>query len=477
VSADHPSAPAAPPAIAKPPAGFDDKPLPPPQPLSGHDRARHFFSGTTPSRDASERRATTAEFLRRNGETEPPFRDATLNLPMTMSPAPAPPAVEPRSAPPAPPPSPQALAPAAVADAIGPTPAPAPAPPAWLIQARGDRNLESQWAAERGADPIIAAPPRARWFGRSHFRSLVLVFLAFIAVGEAVLLLRRPAVPASPPAPTGMLVVDSDIPGAEVWIDNDRRGATPLTTQLSPGDHKVELRSGNDSRAIRANIKAGVHVWKYVEFESRPRSGSLRLASEPPGAQVFIDEKLAGISPLTVHDLAPGDHIVRFTSEVGQRQHRVRVRAGETSTVVAPLSEADAAGLGWLDVVAPIDLQVFQGRTSLGSTSGDPIPLAPGRHALDLSAPALEFRTTVDVEVKAGETSRIEVALPSGVIDVDAPDGSAVYVDGVHVGQAPLDSVTATIGRREIVVRRPDGRERRHSVLVTLGGPARVRAQ
>ena len=62
-----------------------------------------------------------------------------------------------------------------------------------------------------------------------------------------------------PEAPlTGQLAVQSDPPGAKVFVDGAERGVAPVTIpDLMPGDHKVELQSDGGSARHTVSVQAG----------------------------------------------------------------------------------------------------------------------------------------------------------------------------------------------------------------------------
>jgi hypothetical protein len=62
-----------------------------------------------------------------------------------------------------------------------------------------------------------------------------------------------------PEAPvTGQLAVQSDPPGAKVFVDGAERGVAPVTIpDLTPGDHKVELQSDGASARHTVSVQAG----------------------------------------------------------------------------------------------------------------------------------------------------------------------------------------------------------------------------
>jgi hypothetical protein len=75
---------------------------------------------------------------------------------------------------------------------------------------------------------------------------------------------------------------------------------------------------------------------------TRPAStsgtGALFVLSRPSGAQVFLDERLVGTTPLSLSDVAAGTHAVQITLPGHQRwTTAVSVRGGESARVAASL--------------------------------------------------------------------------------------------------------------------------------------------
>lgn len=66
--------------------------------------------------------------------------------------------------------------------------------------------------------------------------------------------------------------------------------------------------------------------------------GGLLVDSRPVGANVFVDNKLIGTTPLVFHTLAPGDHAVRLEREGYQHwSSSVKVVSGQRNRVTASL--------------------------------------------------------------------------------------------------------------------------------------------
>jgi hypothetical protein len=64
-----------------------------------------------------------------------------------------------------------------------------------------------------------------------------------------------------------------------------------------------------------------------------------------------------------------------------------------------------------------------------------------------------------------------------GYVQVDTLAGADVWIDGHHIGRAPLADVPVSIGTREVLVRHAERGERRYPVRVRQGEVAVVAAR
>src|SRR4029079_9409573 len=129
-------------------------------------------------------------------------------------------------------------------------------------------------------------------------------------------------------APTGTLLVNSD-GGGEVWVDGQRKDAAPaIISGLPAGDHVVEVKKdGFPPWRQTVNVPAGPQV-KGAAHVGAATNSSLRVISNEPDVEVFVDGESKGKAPITVQAIKPGEHIV------GGR--KVRFKAVEQTVRVAP---------------------------------------------------------------------------------------------------------------------------------------------
>jgi hypothetical protein len=272
----------------------------------------------------------------------------------------------------------------------------------------------------------------------------------------------------------GTLVVESNPTGVPVFVDGVDRGLTPARITLAPGSHILELRRGVP-RVVPFTLAAGAQVTQYLEFAETPHFGHLVVRSEPAGARVFVGGVERGVAPITLNDLAPGEHEVTLQTEVATSRHSVVVQAGGTVSLVVPVASAAAGPVsGWVSVKAPFRMEIHEQGRLLGTNDAERLMLTAGRHELELVNDSLGYRVTRVVQVPPGRTATIELEPPRGVVNLNATPWAEVWIGGKKVGDTPIGNLSVPIGPHEVVFRHPELGEKRHAISVTLGAPVRV---
>ena len=310
-------------------------------------------------------------------------------------------------------------------------------------------------------------------------RVWVWAFVALVAgtaiVGSAVIFAPKWRVSAAIPQ-TGQLVVLSQPAGGDVIVDGQRRGVTPLTLSLSPGPHALQLTRADVSRSIPVTIKAGAETTHYVDLDARPvpvpEAGQLVVSSEPPGARVSIDGRERGVTPVTLVDIAAGEHSVVIQGASGPVQRSVTVQKGQSASLV--VSMMGQAAFGWVSISSPVVLQVLEDDRKLGTSETDRIVLPAGQHTLRILNQRLGFQTARVVHIPAGGGASLKIDPPNGVVNLNALPWAEAWIDGRQVGETPLGNISLPIGEHEVVFRHPQFGERRQTFLLTANEPARV---
>ena len=327
-------------------------------------------------------------------------------------------------------------------------------------------------AVQEETPEVVMPPSRTRFSG---WRRIAVIALVTLALGEGGVIAYRTY--SQPAAPTlGTLSVQTNPPGVAVFVDGVARGNTPARLSLSAGSHIVELRGRGVPRVIPVSVTAGAEASQYLELPETPSAGSLLVQSDPAGARVSVDGVDHGVAPVSVADLAPGEHEVLLQADGGAPvKQRVVIQAGVTSSVLAPVSTAAAGPVsGWLSVKAPVAMEIRQNGRLIGTTDSDRIMMAAGRHEVQLVNDTLGYDVTRTIQVPAGKTAALNVDMPMGVINLNAAPWAEVWIDGRRAGETPIGNLPIAIGPHEIVFKHPQLGEKRQAVSVTLKAPVRL---
>jgi len=325
--------------------------------------------------------------------------------------------------------------------------------------------------------PASARPAQARI--RVRWPAPASAFVAVVlAVGGLIWAYQQwLPVDASTPRPAKLTIV-TEPAGVDVLINGDLRGVSPLSLSLAAGAQTVTLRQGGEERVVPLTLEAGTEVTHHIEFASHTSVsssvGAISVVTEPAGAQVEVDGRVRGVSPLALKDLTSTDHKVRVSGATGSAERTVAVNPGTTTSVVFSLPKVSSPLAGWIAVASPFDVSISEGNNVVATGRVAKIMMPAGRHTITLANDALQYATERTVEVSAGQTATLRVDAPKAAISANARPWADVIIDGTGVGQTPIANLPVTIGSHEILFRHPQLGDRRQTVVVTAKGPNRI---
>jgi hypothetical protein len=337
--------------------------------------------------------------------------------------------------------------------------------------------FSSPASALESADEEADAPLQVRQrvaFWNSQWRNRVAIAAAIVVAVATAGTFAMKSYARVPP--TGVLVVNSNPNGVDVFIDGKKRGMTPFSAELPAGDHKLELTLGEQTRAIPVKITTGGQVAQFVELPKvAAAEGQLNVRTDPPGAVVTVDGQRRGVSPLLIENLTPGQHTVGLQNSLSSVTEHVLIEAGATASLVVPLSAPQGVPVsGWVSVNAPIELQLFEDGRLVGSSRSERIMMSVGEHNLQIMNEQLGYRVTRTVQVSPGRVTGMRIDPPRGSVAFNASPWAEVWFNGDRFGETPIGNVSMPIGQHEVIFRHPELGEQRHTVTVTMNGPARL---
>jgi hypothetical protein len=149
----------------------------------------------------------------------------------------------------------------------------------------------------------------------------------------------------------GYLRVVSNVPGAQVFIDDRAQGPmgqTPFAHVIPTGEHRVWVdRAGYESAEQTAEIGLGEDVILNVTLE-RVTYGRISVVSNVRGAVVFIDDRRMGAVPFN-GDVAPGARVVRVEADgMKDWEEEVTVAQGQVTPVRVRMRPSVGRGAAWI---------------------------------------------------------------------------------------------------------------------------------
>ncbi len=142
-------------------------------------------------------------------------------------------------------------------------------------------------------------------------------------MAASFLVLAGTSVQARKPA-TGWLEVDSLVKGARVYVDGKPVGRTPLEkpVRLAAGKHRLKVTKMGFS-PFKSTFIIRPRRKTTIEVQLLPLSGLVKVTSNVEGAEVYIDNRLAGKTPL-VKEVLVGKHEILVVRE-GYNDYETRL--------------------------------------------------------------------------------------------------------------------------------------------------------
>jgi conserved repeat domain len=258
----------------------------------------------------------------------------------------------------------------------------------------------------------------------------------------------------------GGLGVTSVPSGASVYVDGIYKGVTPIDDLTIPsGQHTLRVSLAGYTDDVRTfTITAGWGTDVHVVLT--PSTGGLTLNTQPQGAIVILDGVVKGTTPVTVTELVPGAHTVRFSLAGYQEDtETITVTAGQTVDYTFTLLQVTQAATtgGWNLNTIPSGATVVVDGVVKGTTPITLSGLAPGSYTVRFSLAGYQ-EDTETLTVTAGlimdytaTLSPVQQAPTTGGLNLNSvPSGAIVVLDGVNKGVTPLAITGLNPGSHDI---------------------------
>ena len=137
---------------------------------------------------------------------------------------------------------------------------------------------------------------------------------------------------------------------AEIWVNEERKGTGAWSGELVSGDYKIECKLPNHRTATKELAVTPQLQGQTIQLAApTPIYGSLDFNSVPMDADIYLDGKKIGLTPMQLPKCLIGQHTVRITkaghsdftktftlAENTTEEISVRLESGKPVTITAP---------------------------------------------------------------------------------------------------------------------------------------------
>jgi PKD repeat protein len=251
----------------------------------------------------------------------------------------------------------------------------------------------------------------------------------------------------------------------------------PKHTYTKAGIYTVSLeaRDSCTGTASRAEKLSYITVTTTLQ--------TLAISSTPPGATVFIDNVMKGITPVTLTDTAIGTHHVLLRKTGYDDYTRsIVIEPATPVTVGATLSKSlpestipPPASSGSIAITSsPTGAMVFVDGTHRGTTPLILPEIPTGNHHVILSFKGYDDWNHT-ISVGSGQMAAINAVLEAtkeitgSLAVITDPSGAEIYIDGNFKGVSPVTIQGLSAGVHTVLLTMQDYADNSTSISVTAG--------
>ncbi|MCC6996247.1 MAG: PEGA domain-containing protein [Deltaproteobacteria bacterium] len=247
-------------------------------------------------------------------------------------------------------------------------------------------------------------------------------------------------------SPKGSILVSADVDSADVAVDGQPKGTTPMIVpDLEPGPHVVAVsKAGMPEWKQTVNVVSGETIKVSASIKGQmPQAGSIKVLSNADGAEVYLDGELKGNTPVTIPNVPPGTHILEVKAkdfEPGEQE--LTVVAGQELVKKVVLVAKVKPTTGGVSVVsAEPGADVIVDGSSIGTSPASTDKLAPGPHKVVVKKAGFKDWKK-DITVVAGETVQLtaELSAAAHIKFASTPSGAGILIDDKRIGETPFET-------------------------------------
>lgn len=210
------------------------------------------------------------------------------------------------------------------------------------------------------------------------------------------------------------------------------------------------------------------------ETKQAARPAPFEVVTDPPGADVAIDTRSAGRTPLKKM-LKPGRYLVNVAYPGRVPVQRTVTVSRDGVSLKLRLRPSRGKPVRLLVETQPAGARIVVNDEDHGTTPAN-LKIAPGRYQVSLTLEGYEEdKRSIDLDTAASEKLAVKLKRQHGMLRIDStPAGAKIMVNGDDKGTTPLMPISLPTGTHQIMVQIPDREPYEQAVEIQVGKTASI---
>ena len=236
------------------------------------------------------------------------------------------------------------------------------------------------------------------------------------------------------------LRITSDPIGAEVFLDDQKRGVTPLELdEILGGSYTIILKQSEfEDTTITVDINDNQEMNFDIFMQESNPNGEISLTSDPSGASIFINNISTGKkTPSSITNLKRGAYDISLRLNLYENSN-FQIDLSKDEKVERNTNMVIASSAGSMVITSdPVGASIFVDDVNTGKVTPSTIkPLSTGEHAVKLTLSEY-IDSTFTIQVNQSQELNIDVFMrqqnPNGEITLTSqPSGASIFVNDIN---------------------------------------------
>lgn len=280
----------------------------------------------------------------------------------------------------------------------------------------------------------------------------------------------------------GSILVEADVRDAEIYLDGNKVNATTpaVINNIAAGPHVVEVRKSPAlpwRQTVEVKAGATTKVSAGLQASLAGAGANVKIVSNVAGADVLLDGKKVGVTPMTIKAVKAGNHIIGVKKRGYEaNEEDINVQVGQALVLKMNMRKAVPSATIKVIVAVP-GAQIFVDGNKVDSKKRE-IGVTPGEHFVTVTKEGFA-KFEKKVNVKADETLPVTAELKAmgGIRFLSTPTGADVILDSQPIGQTPMVNEVLEAGEHVVTIRYQGYYDYEEPVTVEAGKLKVVRAK